>query len=62
MSLSPCSATPLCRKVQFNVVSKRRARRGSNWTVKLKSREPDALSEASGIVADIQGAYDLAVS
>ena len=51
---------PLCRRVQFDVVSMPRTRRGSNWTVSLKSVEPRALWEASDIVADIQDAYDLA--
>ena len=51
---------PLCRRVQFDVVSTPRTRRGSNWTVSLKSVEPRALWEASDIVADIQDAYDLA--
>jgi len=52
---------PLCRQVQFDVVSTPRTRRGGNWTVSLKSVEPSALWEASDIVADIQDAYDLAV-
>ena len=51
---------PLCRRVQFDVLSTPRTRRGSNWTVSLKSVEPRALWEASEIVADIQDAYDLA--
>lgn len=51
---------PLCRRVQFDVVSTPRTRRGSNWTVSLKSVEPRGLWEASDIVADIQDAYDLA--
>ena len=53
---------PLCRRVQFDVVSTPRTRRGSNWTVSLKSVEPRALWEASDIVADIQDAYDLALA
>ena len=53
---------PLCRKVQFDVVSTPRTRRGSNWTVSLKSVRSDALFEAHEIVADIQEAYDLAVA
>jgi hypothetical protein len=53
---------PLCRKVQFDVVSTPRTRRGSNWTVSLKSVEAGALWEASDIVADIQDAYDLAAA
>jgi len=38
-----------------------RTRKGGNWTVSLQSVGPDALWEASDIVADIQDAYDLAV-
>ena len=53
---------PLCRRVQFDVVSTPRTRRGRNWTVTLKSVAPGALWEASGIVADIQDAYELAVA
>ena len=52
---------PLCRKVQFDVVSMPRTARGSNWTVNLMSIEPRALWEASNIVADIQDAYELAI-
>ena len=50
---------PLCRGVEFEVVSMPRTRR-SNWTVSLKSVRSDALFEANEIVADIQEAYDLA--
>ena len=50
---------PLCRKVQFDIVSTPRTSRGSNWTVSLKSVEAGALWEASDIVADIQEAYEL---
>ena len=53
---------PLCRKVQFDVVSTPRTRRGRNWTVSLKSVEPGALWEAGDIVADIQDAYELAIA
>ena len=35
---------------------------GGNWTISLQSVAPDALWEASDIVADIQEAYDLAVA
>jgi hypothetical protein len=52
---------PLCRGVQFDVVSMPRTGKG-NWTVSLRSVAPDALWEASDIVADIQEAYDLAVA
>ena len=50
---------PLCRKVQFDVVSTPRTSRGCNWTVSLRSVEAGALWEASDIVADIQEAYEL---
>ncbi len=51
---------PLCRNVQFEILSMPRSPRGGNWTISMKSIEPDALWEASDIVADIQEAYDLA--
>jgi hypothetical protein len=53
---------PLCRSVQFDVVSTPRTARGANWTVSLRSVEPRALFEASDIVADIQEAYELAAA
>jgi hypothetical protein len=53
---------PLCRNVQFDVVSTPRTARGANWTVSLRSVEPRALFEASDIVADIQEAYELALA
>jgi hypothetical protein len=34
----------------------------SNWTISLHSVAPNALWEASDIVADIQDAYDLAAA
>ena len=34
----------------------------SNWTISLRSVAPDALWEASDIVADIQEAYELAIA
>ena len=52
---------PLCRSVQFDIVSMPRTPKG-NWTISLKSVAPDALWEASDIVADIQDAYELAVA
>ena len=52
---------PLCRSVQFDIVSMPRTPKG-NWTISLKSVAPDALWEASDIVADIQEAYELAVA
>jgi hypothetical protein len=51
---------PLCRRVQFDVVSTPRTRQGANWTVSLRAIEPRALFEANDIVADIQQAYELA--
>ena len=36
--------------------------RKANWTINLRSVTPDAVWEASEIVADIQEAYDLAVA
>jgi hypothetical protein len=53
---------PLCRTVEFEVVSTPRTARGANWTVSLRSVEPRALFEASDIVADIQEAYELATA
>jgi hypothetical protein len=49
---------PLCRNVEFDIVSMPRTSKG-NWTICLRSVGPDALWEASDIVADIQEAYDL---
>ena len=53
---------PLCRNVQFDIVSTPRTTRGGNWTISLHSVEPAALWEASDIVADIQAAYELHVA
>jgi hypothetical protein len=50
---------PLCRRVQFEIVSMPRSARGSNWTVNLNSVEPRALWEAHDIVSDMQEAYEL---
>lgn len=52
---------PLCRGVEFEIVSMPRNRR-SNWTVSLKSVRSDALFEANEIVADVQEAYELAAA
>ena len=52
---------PLCRNVRFDIVRMPRTSKG-NWTISLRSVEPDALWEASDIVADIQEAYDLAIA
>jgi hypothetical protein len=52
---------PLCRSIQFDIVSMPRSSKG-NWTISLRSVAPDALWEASDIVADIQDAYELAVA
>ena len=53
---------PLCRSVKFDIVSMPRSRRGGNWTISLHAVTPDALWEASDIVADIQEAYDLSAA
>lgn len=52
---------PLCREVEFDIVSMPRTRK-ANWTINLHAVKPDALWEASEIVADIQEAYDLAAA
>ena len=52
---------PLCRGIEFEVVSLPR-NRTSNWTVTLQSVAPAALWEASEIVADIQEAYELSAA
>jgi len=49
---------PLCRQVEFDIVSTPRTRR-TNWTVSLHSVQPGALWTAHEIVADIQEAYEL---
>jgi len=53
---------PLCRNVEFDIVSTPRTRRGGNWTISMRSIAPDALWEASDIVSDIQAAYELATA
>jgi hypothetical protein len=53
---------PLCRAVQFDIVEMPRTDTRGNWTISLRSVAPDALWEASDIVADIQQAYDLSVA
>ena len=53
---------PLCRNVQFDIVSMPRTSRGGNWTISMRSIAPDALWEASDIVSDIQQAYELAAA
>jgi len=50
---------PLCRDVQFDIISMPRSNRGGNWTISLQAVAPDALWEASDIIADIQDAYEL---
>ena len=52
---------PLCRNVQFDIVSMPRTNKG-NWTISLREVAPAALWEASDIVADIQDAYDLSAA
>lgn len=53
---------PLCRDVQFDVVSTPKTVKGANWTVSMNSIGPDAIWEASELVADIQEAYVLAAA
>jgi hypothetical protein len=53
---------PRCRGVQFDIVSMPRSGKGGNWTISLRTIAPDALWEASEIVADIQDAYELAAA
>jgi hypothetical protein len=53
---------PLCRNVQFDIVSVPRTSSGGNWTARLQSVESAAIWEASDIVSDIQAAYELAVA
>jgi len=53
---------PKCRSVQFDIVGMPRTSKGGNWTISLRSVAPDALWEASDIVADIQEAYELEVA
>ena len=50
---------PLCRNIEFEIVSVPRTARGRKWTVSIHAVEPGALFEASDIVADIQDAYVL---
>jgi len=50
---------PLCRQVKFDVVRVPPSARGRNWTISWQTVAPDALWEASDIVADIQDAYEL---
>lgn len=53
---------PLCRNVQFDIVSMPRSGNGGNWTISMHSVAPAALWEASEIVADVQAAYDLSAA
>jgi hypothetical protein len=53
---------PLCRNVEFDIVSMPRTKRGGNWTISMRSIAPDAIWEATDIVSDIQEAYDLAAA
>ena len=53
---------PLCRSVRFDIIQTPRTSKGGNWTISLQSVAPDAVWEASDIVADIQEAYDLSVA
>ena len=49
---------PLCRQVEFDIVSTPRTRR-TNWTVSLQTVQPGALWTAHEIVADVEEAYEL---
>jgi hypothetical protein len=51
---------PLCRDVRFDIVSTPKTRSGTNWTVSMSTIPPDAIWEASELIADIQDAYILA--
>ena len=51
---------PLCREVRFDVLSTPKTLKGANWTVSMSAIPPDAIWEASELVADIQDAYILA--
>ena len=51
---------PLCREVRFDVVSTPKTGRGANWTVSMSAIQPNAIWEASELIADIQDAYILA--
>lgn len=50
---------PRCQNVEFDIVGMPRSSNGGNWTISLRAIAPDALWEASDIVADIQAAYEL---
>src|ERR1700682_3833958 len=52
---------PMCRSVEFDIVSTPRTRR-TNWTISIRSVAPAAMWEANEIVADIQEAYELAAA
>ncbi len=53
---------PLCRDVEFDIVSTPRTNNGANWTISMQSVAPSALWEASEIVSDIQEAYVLSAA
>ena len=46
---------PRCRGVQFDIISMPRSRNGGNWTISLRAIAPDAVWEASDIVAGYSG-------
>ena len=50
---------PRCRGVQFDIISMPRSSKGGNWTISLRAIAPEAVWEASDIIADIQEAYEL---
>ena len=58
-SRSALERHPLCRGVEFDIISMPRIRK-TNWTVYLRSVPRGALFEAHAIVCDIQEAYELA--
>ena len=53
---------PLCRNIQFEVVSTPSTSRGGNWTVSLRSIGSRVMWEASEIIWDIQDAYELSAA
>jgi len=57
--VTACVAAPsLCRNVQFDVVSTPRTPRGYNWTVSLRSIEPERCGRPLISLPDIQEAYE----
>ena len=52
---------PMCRSVEFDIVSTTRTRR-TNWTVSMHSIATAAMCDTNEIVADNQEAYETAVA